>query len=114
MTSLVPCVPFVPGPKDQGLGPQPWVLEPQDQGDQGLWHLVLYPVPFVPGPKDQGPVGPGQVRPKYRAQGQRVRTVQELLGHKDVRTTMIYTPVLSGVEGHVLNRGALAVRSPLD
>jgi site-specific recombinase XerD len=35
-----------------------------------------------------------------------VRTVQELLGHKDVKTTMIYT--------HVLNRGPKAVRSPLD
>ena len=34
------------------------------------------------------------------------RTVQELLGHKDVKTTMIYT--------QVLNRGPKAVRSPLD
>jgi integron integrase len=38
--------------------------------------------------------------------GYNIRTVQELLGHKDVRTTMIYT--------HVLNRGGRGVRSPLD
>ena len=38
--------------------------------------------------------------------GYDIRTVQELLGHRDVRTTMIYL--------HVMNRGALGVKSPMD
>lgn len=38
--------------------------------------------------------------------GYDIRTVQELLGHKNVDTTMVYT--------HILNRGGRGVKSPLD
>ena len=52
------------------------------------------------------PTYQGSFETNPRGTGYDIRTVQELLGHNDVKTTMIYT--------HVLNRGPAGVKSPID
>jgi len=68
--------------------------------------LGLFPNRPVPWLYDRTIRFPHSVAAHLLADGYDIPTVHERLGHKDVRTTMIYT--------HVLNRGGCGVRSPAD
>ncbi len=69
----------------QGVGPE-----------DGALAFAVSGIPAIPNPEKR-PAGPRDAN---------IRTAQELLGHKSVKTTMIYT--------HVLNKGGKGVRSPVD
>lgn len=99
----------------QWVFPQPQRWRDPKTGQQGRHHV--HPTVLQREVKDavrragiQKNVGCHTLRHSFATQllesGYDIRTIQELLGHKDVRTTMVYT--------HVLNKGGRGVRSPLD
>jgi len=89
------------------VDPRSGVVRRHHVDESGLQKAVREAARLAGIPK---PVSPHTFRHSFATHllenGYDIRTVQKLLGHKDVKTTMIYT--------HVLQRGGLAVRSPLD